>query len=148
MTSWQDFAADAPELAQRVRTAFTVRRHATMATLRRDGSPRISGTDVRFDDATGELRLGSMPNARKAQDLQRDPRVALHSPTVDPPPGDDPAWPGEAKLAGTAVEEPSGDASHSFRLDIAEAVWTHLAGGRLVIESWHAGRGLRRVERD
>ena len=150
MPSWQEFAADAPELAQRVRAAFGVRKHATMATLRRDGAPRISGTEVEFDDESGELRLGSMPNAVKARDLQRDARVALHSPTVDPPAGDDAGWPGEAKVAGTAVEEPGEDGSHRFRVDLTEAVWTHLnaAGNRLVIESWHAGRGVDRVERE
>lgn len=149
MPSWREFAAEAPQFAQRVRAAFAVRKHATMATLRRDGSPRISGTEVDFDGATGELRLGSMPNAVKARDLQRDGRVALHSPTVDPPAGNDAGWPGEAKVAGTAVEEPTDDGTHRFRIDLTEVVLTHLnaAGDRLVVESWHPGRGVRRTER-
>jgi hypothetical protein len=156
MPNWSEFAAEAPDLARRVRAAFAIRKHATMATLRRDGSPRISGTEVEFDDDTGELRLGSMPNAVKARDLQRDGRVALHSPTVDPPPqaGGPPAgnaagWQGEAKVAGTAIEVPGDDGSHRFRVEISEAVLTHLnaAGDGLVVEAWHEGRGVERTER-
>jgi hypothetical protein len=148
MTSWGEFAGEAPELAAQVQQRFAVRKHATMATLRADGSPRISGTEVQFED--GELRLGSMPGAVKAADLLRDPRLALHSPTVDPPAGRDADWAGEAKVAGRAVQRPSADASHAFSVDIAEAVLTRLndAGTQLVITSWHPGRGVQEVRRD
>lgn len=50
MTSWTDFATAQPELARRIRLCFAIRKHATVATLRRDGSPRISGTEVDFAD--------------------------------------------------------------------------------------------------
>jgi hypothetical protein len=83
MASWQEIAEQAPELATAVRERFAVRKHCTLATLRNDGSPRISGTEVEFAD--GQLWIGSMPRAVKALDLRRDPRMALHSPTVDPP---------------------------------------------------------------
>ena len=62
-------------------------------------------------------------------------------------------WPGEAKIAGRAVEVGSPDASVEgagrFAIDISEVAFTHLndAGDRLVIESWHPGRGLRSIER-
>ncbi len=140
-----------------MRERFATHTHHTLATLRRDGSPRISGTEVNFRD--GELYIGSMWGARKARDLQRDPRFALHSGSDDPP-----AWTGDAKIGGRFEEitEPevvravnhSSDPSppfpsHLFRADISEVVLTHLsdAGDHLVIESWHAGRGLGRVER-
>lgn len=143
MASWQEVGAQVPELAARVREAFAVSRHATMATLRADGGPRISGTEVDFS-ADGELRLGSMAGAVKARDLLRDPRLALHSPTVDP--GEDgQSWPGEAKVAGRAVaEEPGDDGSHAFRVDLVEVVWTGLTDDRsaLRIVSWHPDRGL------
>src|SRR5262249_49778320 len=122
-------------------------RHLTMATLRLDGAPRISGTELDVND--GELWLGSMANARKALDLLRDPRVAIHGPTADPP--DDPkGWLGEAKVAGRAVEAPSDASSHRFRIDIDEVVIPPLndAGDRLVVESWHPGRGVEVVERE
>ena len=143
--SWAAFAQEAPELAEDVRAAFAVRKHCTMATLRADGSPRISGTEVQLDDA--ELHLGSMPGALKARDLQRDPRVAVHSPTVDPPEGDESSWAGEAKLAGRAVEVASDDESHRFRIDVDEVVHTAVDGDRLRIRSWHRGRGVQQRHR-
>ena len=143
--SWAAFAQEAPELARDARAAFAVRKHCTMATLRADGSPRISGSEVQLDDA--ELHIGSMPGAFKARDLLRDGRVAIHSPTVDPPEGDESSWSGEAKVAGRAVEVPSGDASHRFRIDIDEVVHTDVDGDRLRIRSWHRGRGLQERHR-
>ncbi len=88
MASWAEFASAAPALASRVRQRFDVRKHKTLATLRKDGSPRISGIEVEFAD--GELFLGMMPGSLKLYDLERDPRLALHSPTEDPPPGNSP----------------------------------------------------------
>src|SRR6201991_1640105 len=101
MASWRDFEQAEPEFAQRVRALFDARKHKTIATLRADGSPRISGIEATFED--GELTFGSMPNARKGADLRRDPRFALHSATVDPVEGSEAQWPGEAKISGRAV---------------------------------------------
>jgi hypothetical protein len=148
MTSWSDFEAASPEFAARVRALLASRKHLTMATLRRDGSPRISGTEIEFAD--GQLRIGSMPGAVKALDLRRDPRVAIHGPTADPPVGNAAAWEGEAKIAGTATEVESGSSAHRFLIEIHEAVITRLneAGDRLVVESWNAARGYRGFERE
>ncbi|MEA2177058.1 MAG: hypothetical protein QOG77_355 [Solirubrobacteraceae bacterium] len=153
MPSWSDFATEAPELAERVRERLDAHTHKTIATLRRDGSPRISGTETQLVD--GELWIGSMWEALKARDLQRDPRFALHSGSEDPP-----AWPGDAKLAGVAVEitdpelvrklngEQNGP-SHLFRLDLQEASAVALNDARdaIVIEVWRPGAGVRRIER-
>ena len=148
MTSWAEFEAAEPDFAARVRALMTSRKHLTMATLRRDGSPRISGTEVEF--AGGQLRIGSMPGAVKALDLRRDSRVAIHGPTDDPPVDNPGAWKGEAKVAGTAIEVESGGTGQRFLIDVQEAVVTHLneAGNRLVVESWREGRGYRRFERE
>ena len=143
--SWGGFAQEAPELERDVRAAFTVRKHCTMATVRADGSPRISGTEVQLED--GELHIGSMTGARKAQDLQRDGRIAIHSPTVDPPEGKETSWAGEAKVAGRAVEVPSEDVSHRFRIDLDEVVHTGVDGNALRIRSWHRGRGVQERRR-
>ena len=129
--------------------------HKTLATLRHDGSPRISGTEVVFAD--GELWLGSMWRSVKALDLQRDPRFALHSGSADPP-----EWRGDAKLAGHAEEvsdleliaaingkgAPPGP-SHLFRADITELTVVTLSEARdhLILESWVDGRGYRRRTR-
>src|SRR3712207_1867847 len=97
MAAWRDVLAAEPELAARVQQLFDARAHKTLATLRRDGSPRISGIECRFAD--GDLWFGSMPEAMKALDLRRDPRFALHGGSEDPP-----AWTGDAKVAGRAEE--------------------------------------------
>jgi hypothetical protein len=148
--SWAEVEAEAPELMVAARTCFTVRKHCTMATLRRDGSPRISGTEVQLSD--GHLWIGSMHGAMKALDLRRDGRVALHSPTVDPPEGDERSWAGEAKVSGVAVEVPPddpADTAHRFRIDLLEVVHTKVDddGAALRITAWHAGQGVRSQRR-
>jgi pyridoxamine 5'-phosphate oxidase-like protein len=151
MASWAEFETAEGALAARVRERFAIRKHKTLATVRRDGSPRISGIETEFAD--GEVYLGMMPDSRKLRDLERDPRLALHSPTEDPPAGDPRGWAGEAKLAGRAVEVDFHDSPVSggrrFKVDIAEVVLVHVnqAGDRLVVESWQPGRGRRVLER-
>jgi hypothetical protein len=151
MTAWQDVERATPEFAQRVRALFDAHRHKTIATLRADGSPRISGIEAAFED--GELAFGSMPNARKGADLRRDPRFALHSATVDPVDGSEAEWPGEAKITGRAI--PAGPATEGsdgdhFHADITEVVHTHLNEGAtmLIIDWWTPTHGLRSVERE
>ena len=145
MARWEDVVAADAELAAHVRRCFDIRKHATLATLRRDGSPRISGTEVDFNE-DGEIYLGSMSGALKARDLQRDPRLALHCPTEDAPEGDADAWLGDAKIAGLGVEVPAED-HHKFRIDVTEVVVTRVSGDRLVIKSWHPDRGVETRER-
>ena len=143
MPSWSELEAQAPELAAEARAFLNAFTHKTLATLRRDGSPRISGTEVEFRD--GEAWLGSMWRSMKALDLLRDPRFALHSGSADPS-----AWTGDAKLAGRAedVTEPEAT-SHLFRLDISELVVVRMGepADHIVVESWHEGRGVTRRER-
>ncbi len=148
MTSWVELERAEPEFAGRVRALFDAHRHKTIATLRADGSPRISGIEAVFQD--GELVFGSMPKARKGADLVRDPRFALHRATVDPVEGAAADWPGEAKIAGRAMVVSPGEDGDRFRAAITEVVHTHLdeAATKLIVEWWTPGQGLRRVERD
>jgi Pyridoxamine 5'-phosphate oxidase len=154
--AWQAFEEAEPEFAERVRRLFDAGRHKTIATLRADGSPRISGIECEFAD--GDLRFGSMTGARKGADLTRDPRFALHGPTFHPVEGREGDWPGEAKIAGRAIpaslantdeasEPPDGE---MFVADITEIVITGLnaEATKLVVESWTPQRGLRRIERE
>ncbi len=150
MTGWQDVERAEPGFARRVRERFDAHRHKTIATLRADGSPRISGIEAAFED--GELAFGSMPKARKGADLRRDPRFALHSATIDPVEGMEAQWPGEAKIAGRAIyagPTTKGVDGDAFYADIAEVVHTHLNEGAtmLVVEWWTPAQGLRRIER-
>lgn len=156
VSSWAAIEEAEPEFGARARRLFEAGRHKTIATLRADGSPRISGIECEFAD--GELRFGSMADARKGADLKRDPRFALHGPTFHPEQGKEGDWPGEAKITGRAMpagpvttdetsEQPDGE---MFVADITEVVITGLnpEATRLVVASWTLGRGLRRVERD
>jgi hypothetical protein len=162
VATWNDVTKAAPALAAAVQGRFDVHKHKTLATLRADGSPRISGMEASFRD--GELWLGMMPDSRKARDLQRDPRFALHSATIDPELAD-----GDAKIGGRAVEvtdpatfewfigkeqeekgEEPPEPFHLFRADIDEISLVTLGGDppdHLVIETWRERRGVTRVER-
>ena len=155
MASWSELEAEVPELVARARRHFDSNKHKTIATLRRDGSPRISGIELIF--AEGELWVGSMPQAVKALDLQRDPRFALHSASD----ADD--FQGDAKLAGLAEEVESDEVKqrvvqgnappgplHLCRLDITELVLISLGGDppdHMLVESWHPGRGVSTLKR-
>jgi hypothetical protein len=162
VAAWQDVVESEPEFAQRVQVVMDAHRHKTIATLRADGSPRISGIEASF--VAGQLWFGSMPGARKGDDLRRDPRFALHSASVDPPEGHESRWPGDAKLSGRAVQlvdpgelaaalralgTPDAQTADLFRADIEEVVVTRVGDppDHLVIELWRPGRPLHRIER-
>lgn len=153
MASWADISRAHPDFARRAKELFDVHKHKTIATLRRDGSPRISGTEISFVE--DDIWFGGMWQSRKAQDLQRDPRFALHGPTVDP----DANWKGDVKMSGVVEEvededvkrrlgEGSGDLSfHLFRAVIAEMVITAVVGDHLQIDVWQDGKGVRTFSR-
>jgi hypothetical protein len=158
--TWAEVEQAAPDLAEAVKERFEATGLAFIATLRADGSPRISGIEPLF--AGGELWLGMMPNSRKAQDVLRDPRFALHAATVDKQMTN-----GDAKISGRAVladddetlrrfleafEAHNGYAPPPgpfplFRADVAEVSTVNVAGDRLVVEWWREGGERRRVER-
>ena len=155
MATWSEFEAAAPELAERAKALLVAQKHLTIATLRRDGAPRISGIEVMFVE--GEMWFGSMARAVKALDLQRDPRFALHSGTGDSSQweANNAAWHGDAKVSGHVEEITEGERrravmgsahgeSHLFRAEIEEVVTVRLGGDppdHLLIESWRQGQG-------
>ena len=153
--SWQDFADDAPDLAAAVRGRLEATKHHVLATLRSDGSPRVSGTEVQFHGY--DLVAGGMPGSVKGADLRRDGRYALHS-----NPGDPSMAGGDAKVSGHAIEivDPVARAAYagsvqpppafdlfSFRIGAVVHTSVHPDGDRLVIRSWRPGVGVRVVER-
>lgn len=154
-TSWQDLQEAEPGFAETVRTRFGGYKHHVLGTLRADGSPRLSGIEAEF--RLGELWLGMMPGSRKALDLRRDPRFALHA-----NPGPDTSMDGgDARIAGRAVEvtDPAAIARfvgevtvpegpfHLFRVDVTEVVRTYVDDPDLVLEVWRPGGPLRTVRR-
>lgn len=148
MPDWSDVVAQAPELAADVRAAFAIGKHCTMATVRADGGPRMSGTEVEFE--AGSIYIGSGEHARKTADLVRDPRVALHSQGRDPDADDE--WPGEAKFTGVAVEAPTPShyppGGRRFRIELESVVFTDTTNEhppRLRIRLWRPGQELREM---
>ena len=156
MAGWADFEAAAPDLAAEARHFLEAGRHLTLATIRPDGAPRISGTEVQLRD--GAMWFGSMWRSPKALDLQRDPRFALHSASTEPP-----DWVGDAKVSGRVVEIHDPDEKsraiaaaggappgpfHLFRAEIEEVVVIVLGdpADHLVARRWTPGGGLRRLE--
>ncbi|NED95921.1 pyridoxamine 5'-phosphate oxidase family protein [Phytoactinopolyspora alkaliphila] len=151
MATWKQFTDEEPQLARAVRARLEFTKHHVLATVRAGGAPRVSGTEVAFH---GEhLTIGSMLNAVKAKDLQRDPRYALHS-----NPGDGSMDGGDAKISGRAIEVPADridhyldrptdvpGAFHLFLLDIDDVVLAGLNETRtaMQIQLWRPGQPVR-----
>ncbi|MCX4813222.1 pyridoxamine 5'-phosphate oxidase family protein [Streptomyces sp. NBC_01239] len=156
MTSnWAVCVAAEPELAATVEKRFGAFTHHTLATLRKDGSPRTSGLEVRFLD--GELWFGMMPDSLKALDLRRDPRFALQA---NPGPGTELGG-GDVRIGGRAVEvtdpgvkgayikevEPP-EPFHLFRTEVTGVVRTYVEDETyLVTQVWHPGAPVRTLRR-
>ncbi|MEU3062218.1 pyridoxamine 5'-phosphate oxidase family protein [Streptomyces subrutilus] len=152
--NWAAFETAEPEFARTVAERFAHYPHHVLATLRKDGSPRVAGLNVGLRG--GELWLGMMAGSMKAGDLRRDPRFALHA-----NPGPDETMPdGDAWISGRAVEvvDPpelhryaeerlSPHPFHLFHADLAEVVHVGVDGEELVVRSWTPERGLRTLRR-
>jgi len=162
MAEWREVEAAAQDLVSAARERFDAHRHKVLATLRRDGSPRISGVEATFLD--GSLYVGMMPGSAKGADLRRDPRMALHSGSPEPDDDDPSAWPGDAKLEGRATEVTDVDERARFagaqdgmppgtfdlfRIDVTSLTTVRVGepADHLLIETWREGAGVRRVER-
>ena len=125
MVGWQDFAEQAPHIAE-----IFVRRHAAtgnlcmLATLRSDGYPRISPMEPGIFE--GHLILVGMPNTTKFRDLGRDPRFCLHTATVDPYVGD-----GDVKVWGEAINLQDQGVHERFAQHLVDEGGPDLRGQRI-----------------
>lgn len=153
--NWASLTAAEPELAATVEARFGAYTHHTLATLRKDGSPRTTGLEVRFLD--GELWLGMMPGSLKALDLRRDPRFALQA-----NPGDGTGMGGgDVRISGRAIEVEDGatkaayvkeveppEPFHLFRTELTEVVRTYVEDDAyLVVQVWKPGEPVRTLKR-
>jgi len=163
MLTLAELESTVPEIAAPLRAKLEATGLCFLATLRRDGSPRVSPLEVSFLD--GGLYVGSMPGAMKARDLQRDPRAALVTPLADK--GD---VGGEGKAFVHAVEITDPDAfrtimghavegiegadlddfgtSHLFELRFTGAAWQKLDGDAWDTLSWVEGGPVRHRRRE
>jgi hypothetical protein len=158
MGRWQDVVDAEPDFAAEVQRVFDAHRHKTIGTLRRDGSPRLSGLELGF--TAGDVTFGMMPASRKVADLRRDPRTEVHSASflVE---GDEASWQGDARISGTAREvtdpeerrrytDTPPDAHPLFVLDIDRVVRVKLDGEppHLLIQTWRPGQPLEEAVAD
>jgi hypothetical protein len=141
--SWRTFADEAPELATVVEGRFAAHLHHIIGTIRADGTPRLSGTEVHVED--GQLRIGMMPDAHKLADVLRDPRVEVHSAPLELDLAN-----GDAKLAGRlhpCGSPPGGQSGSMFDLDIERVSLVRVEGDELEFTTWQPGRGVRTLRR-
>jgi hypothetical protein len=152
---WDEFERACPEIAGLAGERFAKDEVVMVGTIRPDGSPRISPNEVDFAD--GRLLLGMMWRSKKALDLLRDPRVAVHSvPSDRMNPG------GDVKLYGRVVDErdpavrqafrdeitrridwaPDEPNFHLFSLDVTRAGFISFGEGNSRIIAWDQERGL------
>jgi hypothetical protein len=98
---WSAIAASEPALGAVARDRLIGPGVLLVGTVRRDGSPRISGAEPLVMD--GDLWLSMMRGSAKARDLSRDRRILLHSIVTGPEPA------AEVKVRGTVRAEDAPD---------------------------------------
>jgi hypothetical protein len=113
---WADLEAGAPRLAARARALVVEPGVCLVATIRRDGTPRLSPVEPLLLD--GDLWLSMLWQSRKAADLLADDRVLVHS-IVTTREGQ----PGEVKLRGRAVPVDDQGRRDRYPEAVAELGW-------------------------
>jgi hypothetical protein len=155
---WSEVADAAPDLTDAVERCFAARRMKCLATVRRNGWPRLSETSGVLIEA-GRLWLMMIPSA-KANDIGHDARAAVHcgSPTDE--------WAPSARVTGwaraadredfdrlhrvrPALAARDGSSLQIFTMTVTEVVVTgpDPNDGDIAIEWWTPGTGLRRSTR-
>src|SRR3954453_11736189 len=94
---WSELEQRQPGLAAKARERLVEPGVLLVVTLRKDGTPRLSPVEPYIMD--GRLLLSMLWGSHKARDLQRDPRILVHSIVTGRDGGE-----GELKLRGRAVE--------------------------------------------
>jgi hypothetical protein len=152
---WADFEQRQPRFAALGREKLGGPGVVLVGTVRRDGSVRISPVEPFFWN--GDLWLSMGLGSLKAKDLQRDPRVLIHS-IVTSRDGSD----GEFKLRGRALpeEDPTLNARiaeaiaeqlgwspevgkfHLFRIEVEDVTFVHWDGTNndQYLSRWPEGR--------
>lgn len=149
--TWHEFTLQDPALAALGQERLDRNGLVMLATLRKNGWPRISPVEPLFFN--GQLYLGMMWRSQKALDLLRDPRCCVHN-TVS----DRHATEGEFKVFGRALEitdpgdreryaeavfqkigfRPQEPEYHCFAIDIQSAAANTLGDVEFHHEIWKA----------
>jgi hypothetical protein len=118
---WAEIAAHEPALGAAAHDRLIKPGVLLIGTTRRDGSARISGVEPLVMD--GELWLSMMPGSAKVADLDRDPRLQLHSIISGPEAAI------EIKLRGTARREPDRGVQERYARTVADQLpWAPVVG--------------------
>jgi hypothetical protein len=122
MMRWSDLEDRQPGLAEAGRERLLTPGVVLVATIRRDGTPRLSPVEPFVLD--GELWLSMMPTSTKARDLDRDPRVLVHSVITSRDGGE-----GEYKVRGAVRSESDFEVQQRYAAAVSEALgWSPIPG--------------------
>ncbi len=153
MAGWRELAEQAPELAAAAEPLLRDFTLAYLATVRRDGGPRVHPVTITLHGA--ELYVFLVRRTPKATDLLRDRRYALHSfprfenGTVGSYVDDELVLRGSAVLVDdaltrAAVADVHNDTVHDgdllFRLGVEHAQHKTRSAGRAVYTRWREGQ--------
>jgi hypothetical protein len=152
---WSQMTAQQPKLSQLAEQRLLAPGVVLVASIRRDGTPRLSPVEPFVLDGT--FWLSMLWQSRKAADLIRDPRILVHSVITNRDGGE-----GEFKIRGTARAEdalqvqrqyadavaasigwkPEPGRFHLFDIDIENVVYIRYdnATGDQHVASWPPGR--------
>jgi hypothetical protein len=167
MATWTEFSDEAPDIAGLAERRLAATGLMMLATLRRDGFPRISPMEPviagdRLVLHDGRLWLGMIVDSTKSRDLKRDGRFGLHTATADKEVGE-----GDVKLWGTASEVTDHDTLARFSDEIFESVGfrfevgsfdafdvdllgassVSVADNVMYVRTWKPGKGVTVVEK-
>ncbi len=167
MATWTEFADEAPEIAELAERLLAGTGLMMLATLRRDGWPRISAmepvvADGRLTLHDGRLWLAMMAGSTKSLDLRRDGRFALHNATTDKmvTAGDVKLWGVATHISDTGTLKRFADdiyvsTGHRFEIEQFDAFDVELHGASSVrvegevmyVATWRPGAGVRVTEK-
>jgi hypothetical protein len=120
---WARIETEQPRLAEVGRRRLLAPGVVLVATIRRDGTPRLSPVEPYVLD--GQLWLSMLWQSRKAHDLLRDPRVLVHSVVTSRDGGD-----GEFKLRGSARQTDDETTQRRYSEAVGQDLGWHPVPGR------------------
>lgn len=153
---WADFQQQQSRFAEVGREKLAGPGVVLVGTVRKDGSPRISPVEPFFWE--GDLWLAMLLDSMKARDLQRDPRILIHSIVTQPDGGfaegeykvrgfvEEVTDPGVIERVAQAIDaqlpwHPEPGKFHLFRVDVEDVTFIRWKGDNdQYMTRWPEGR--------